>query len=110
MYENDYSWVPTFFGGFMVMAALGGFVISLIKSDKKRLPLFQTWLFMPALLSMGLGVLLAAVSENHEPYSPILAVLIFAFILSPPWIFATCLVYVPARILQGDDGTSGTNA
>lgn len=100
MYGNDYSWVPSFFAGLLALAALGGLLISLIKTDTIRFRIFKAWLLMPALLSMGLGVVAAIFGKNLEPYSPILFVPVFAIILLPPWLIAACPVYGFARYLQ----------
>lgn len=108
MYENDYSWIPSFFGGLFALAALGGLVISLIGPDTIRSRVFRAWLSVPVLLSMGSGAAAAIFGENLVLCSLVLFVLIFAVITSPPWIIAAYSVYAFARVIQSKAGGGGT--
>ena len=101
MYDNDYSWVPSFFAGLSAVAALGSSTVAIIKIDLIRRRAFKVWLLVPILLSIGLGVVAAIFGENLEPYSPILFVPIFAIIISPPWLVAASLAYAVTRSMRG---------
>jgi polyferredoxin len=100
MYENDYSWVPSFFGGLMALAAVGGGAISLIRPRALRSRILKVWLLMPVLFSLVLGVVAALFAKNLEPYSPALFVPIFAIIFSLPWLIAACPAYGFVRFIQ----------
>lgn len=96
MYENDYSWVPSFFAGLMAVAALGGMMIALIRSRATRLCVLWVWLSIPVVLSMVLGVS-ALFAENVEPLTPILLVPFVAALLLPPWAIATFPAFAVCR-------------
>lgn len=100
MYATDYSWVPSYFAGFLALAAIGGLLISPIKSDTLRTRILWAWLLMPVLLAIGLGAVGAILDRNFGPYSPILFVPIFAASILPPWIITTWPVYACARFIR----------
>lgn len=100
MYENDYSWIPSFFGGFMALAALGGLAIAFIEPDTTRSRALWTWLLVPVFLSIGLATVAALFGENLETYSPILFLPVFTVIFSPPWLIAAGPAYGFIRLLR----------
>lgn len=100
MYENDYSWIPPFFAGWMAKAALGGLALSFMRPDRMRTRALWAWLSVPILIAVGLGVAAALYAENIEPYSPIFMVPIFSMILLPPWLLAACAPFALCRYLQ----------
>lgn len=101
MYENVYSWVPAFFAGWVAIASVGGVALSFIRPDRMRTRVLWTWLSMPMLVSVGLGVLAALYAENLEPYEPLLFVPMLTVILAPPWLIAACSLFSFSRYLRG---------
>lgn len=75
MYENDYSWVPAVLAGFATLGALGGLIISLVRSDQTRRRVLRTWLSVPLLVSVGIASIAAIYAVNLNPWSPILSTL-----------------------------------
>lgn len=100
MYENDYSWVPGFFVGFMVVAAVGGIAVALFRSNQIRKRALIVWLTMPISISVGLGVLSAFIARNIDPYTPILLPVFLSIILLPPWLMAAASAFGFCRYLQ----------
>ena len=101
MYENDYSWVPAFFAGWMAIASVGGLALSFIRPDRMRARVFWAWLSVPVLVSIGLGVFAALYAENLESYSPLLFVPMLGVILAPPWLIAACSLFSFSRYFRG---------
>ncbi len=107
MYGNDYSWVPEFLAGYLAVAAFGALLLSFIRLDRFRLRLMWAWLFVPILLSAGLGVFAAIYGENLNPSYPILFVPIFTVIFLPPWLIGTLPIFAISRFLQEKFATQG---
>jgi hypothetical protein len=100
MYENDYSWVPGFLAGFVVVAVAGGITVALIRPNQIRKRVLIAWLTMPISMSVGLGVLSALIAQNIEPYTPIFLPIFLSIILLPPWLMAAAPAFGLCRYLQ----------
>ena len=100
MYENDYSWVPGFLAGFMVVGAVGGMTVALIRPSQIRKRVLIAWLTMPVSMSLGLGVLSAFIAQNIEPYTPFFLPVFLSVVLLPPWLIAAAPAFGLCRYLQ----------